>query len=172
MDAHCAKQHHGGSLSEKFCNPKIELVTIRLMSNFAWLPLAFLSAIFAALVAIFGKIAVTSVDPNIATLVRAAIMTVFLLLVGVVTGKIGSVTQIGSKDFLWILLSGLAGAISWLFYFWALKLGPATKVATIDRLSLVMVAVFAAIFLGEKFSWFSALGILLVASGAYLITLK
>lgn len=142
------------------------------MGNFAWLPLAIGSAVFAALVAIFGKIGVVGLDPSLATFLRAVIMALVVFLVALTTGKIQGISQATSKDFFWITLSGLAGAISWLFYFWALKFGPATRVATIDRLSLVAVAIFAAILLGEKFSWFSAIGVVLIVAGAYLLTFK
>lgn len=143
-----------------------------MMQNFFWLPLAAGSAVFAALVAIFGKIGVLTVDPNTATLLRAVVMAIFLLVVVAATGKFGVVSQATSKDWLWIILSGLAGAISWLFYFWALKFGPAARVATIDRMSLVLVALFAALFLGEKFSWLSVVGVGLVVAGAYLLSFK
>ena len=142
------------------------------MQNFFWLPLAAASAVFAALVAIFGKIGVLTIDPNTATLLRAVVMAIFLLVVVAATGKFGTVSTATSKDWLWIILSGLAGAISWLFYFWALKFGPAARVATIDRMSLVFVALFAALFLGEKFSWLSAVGVGLVVAGAYLLRFK
>jgi transporter family protein len=139
------------------------------MQNIAWLPLALGSALFASLVAIFGKIGVSSVDPTVATSVRAIIMAVFVFLIVLGTGKISSLSQITSKEFIWILASGIAGAISWIFYFWALKFGPAGKVATIDRLSLVFVVFLAAIFLAEKISWKTGLGVILVVIGAYLV---
>lgn len=138
-----------------------------------WFVLALLAAIFAALTAIFGKVGVEKIDPNFATIVRSIIMVVFLLGVGFATGKLApSFWQtLDKKAFLFIVLSGLAGATSWLFYFAALKVGLASKVAPIDRLSIVFVLLFAAIFLGEKLSLASIIGILLMTAGAVLLAL-
>lgn len=136
-----------------------------------WLPLAFLSAFFAALVTIFAKLGLANIDPSVATFLRVLVMSVFLFLVMAFSGKL-SLSIPSFKDWVLIILCGLAGAISWLFYFWALKFGPAARVATIDRLSLVIIAILAALVLGEKFSWLSLLGIVLVMSGIYLLTFK
>lgn len=139
-----------------------------------WVFYAFLSAIFAALVAIFGKLGLKNIDSTLATTIRAIIMASFLFLVSLGLGKFNnfSAGNLNGRDWLLITLSGVAGAISWIFYFLALKYGLAGKVAAIDRLSIVFVIILAAIFLGEGFGWKVALGSALVAAGAILITLK
>jgi transporter family protein len=139
-----------------------------------WLIYAFLSSITAALVAIFAKLGLKGIDSTLATTIRSIIMAVFLVLTSFFLKKFQgfSLSSLGSKDWMLIVLAGIAGALSWLFYFLALKTGLATKVVTIDRLSLVFVIIFAAIFLGEKLGWKSVLGALLMVAGAIIITLK
>jgi transporter family protein len=139
-----------------------------------WLIYAFLSSITAALVAIFAKLGLKGIDSTLATTIRSIIMAVFLVLTSFFLKKFQgfSLSSLGSKDWILIVLAGIAGALSWLFYFLALKTGLATKVVAIDRLSLVFVIIFAAIFLGEKLGWKSVLGALLMVAGAIIITLK
>lgn len=139
-----------------------------------WLLYAFLSAITASLVAIFGKLGLQSIDPTLATTIRSIIMAGFLVVVSVFLRKFEgfSFSSFSGRDWLFIALAGLAGALSWLFYFLALKIGLASRVVAIDRLSVVFVVVLAALFLGESFGWKTALGALLMAGGAILITLK
>jgi len=139
-----------------------------------WLIFAFLSSITAALVAIFGKLGLKAVDPTLATTVRSVIMAGFLILVSFSLKKFRdfSMKSFSSRDWILIILSGIAGALSWLFYFFALKTGLATKVVVIDRLSLVFVIILAAIFLGESLGWKTAIGAILMVAGAIMITLK
>lgn len=137
-----------------------------------WVLFALLSAVFAALVAVFGKLGVAGVDTTLATTVRAVVMAVFLVIVSLVLGKGALLPAIGAKTFSFIVLSGIAGALSWLAYFFALKYGPASAVAALDRLSVVFVLVFAVAFLAEKLTWKSALGAALVTAGAILMSLK
>ncbi len=136
-----------------------------------WVVYALLSALFAALVAILGKIGVKDVDTTLATAVRAVVMAVFLVSAALVLGKGGLLEQLTSRPLLFIILSGLAGAISWLFYFLALKEGSASGVAALDRLSVVFVVILAALFLAEKLTWLKIGGALLLTLGAILITL-
>lgn len=126
----------------------------------AWIIPAFLSAFMAALVAIFGKLGLKNIDSTLATTIRAIIMAVFLITVSWAMNKFKgfSVKSLSLTDWWLIAMAGIAGALSWLFYFWALKIGPATQVAAIDRLSLVLVAILAAIFLGEHLGVKIALG--------------
>jgi transporter family protein len=137
-----------------------------------WLILALLSAISAALVAIFGKIGLEGVDTTLATGLRAGVMFVFMTLVLLFTKKIPDIMTLNRKAVFYIILGGIAGALSWIFYFLALKLGQASKVAPIDRLSVVFVIIFAALFLGEKLTLKVAIGTLLIVVGAILIALK
>lgn len=139
-----------------------------------WILTAFLSAFFASLVAILGKLGLKGVDPTLATTIRGVIMAIFLLMVSGIGGKFAGfgISSLSGKDWILILFSGLAGALSWLFYFFALRSGNAIQVATIDRLSIVFVILFASLFLGESVSWKVILGGLCVALGAILITYK
>lgn len=139
-----------------------------------WQLYSFLAAISAALVAIFGKLGVKNIDSTLATTIRSLIMTLFLLLVSFSFGKWRSFTwsSIQSRDWWLIVLAGVAGALSWLFYFYALKSGVASKVAAIDRLSIVFVVLLAGAFLSEGFSWKSIIGSLMMSVGAILISLK
>lgn len=137
-----------------------------------WIIFALLSAIFAALVAIFGKVGVKNIDTTLATAVRSVIMAAFLVTSAFLLGKYKLISTIDNKALLFIVLSGLAGALSWLFYFFALKNGPAAGVAALDRLSVVFVLVLAAFFLGEAINAKTIIGILSIVIGAVLITLK
>ena len=135
---------------------------------------ALLSAIFAALVAIFGKVGLQSVDSSTATAVRAIVMAVVLVLVIVAEGKMLKVGAIVSdwNVFKFILASGIAGALSWLFYFMALKIGKVSQVVPIDRLSIVFALILGVLVLGEKADWKTALGSVLVVVGAILVALS
>lgn len=126
---------------------------------------ALLSAVTAALVAIFAKIGLSKIDTTLATAVRATIMALILVAASLALRK-WDLSSIDSKGFLFIFLAGLAGAASWLFYFQALKTGPATSVAGLDRLSVVFVIIFAALFLGESLTAKSILGGILIVAGA------
>ncbi len=139
----------------------------------SWLVFAFLSAVCAALVGIFGKIGLQNIDANSATAVRAIIMALFLLIIVAIEGNLSKIPSIISdkKNFLFIVLSGIAGATSWLFYFLALKTGKVTQVAPIDKLSVVLAALIAIIFLGEKISIINGVGIGLITIGVILAAL-
>ncbi|MFP9128812.1 EamA family transporter [Niallia sp. BSM11] len=139
----------------------------------SWLIYAILSAVCAALVGIFGKIGLQNVDANTATAVRAMIMAVFLFIIVAIEGNLHKIPSIISdkKNFMFIVLSGIAGATSWLFYFLALKTGKVTQVAPIDKLSVVLAALIAIIFLGEKISLLNGVGIGLITIGVILAAL-
>jgi transporter family protein len=138
----------------------------------SWQLWAVLSAIFAALTAIFAKVGVEDINPDLATLVRTVIVLITLALILFATGKISDAGPISAKSWLFLLLSGLGTGASWICYFRALKLGPATLVAPIDKLSVVLVALFGVVFLGERPSWNGWLGIALIATGAVLIAIR
>jgi transporter family protein len=137
-----------------------------------WQVWAVLSAVFAALTAIFAKVGVEDINPDLATLIRTVIVLITLALILFATGKFSEAGPISSKSWLFLLLSGLGTGASWICYFRALKLGPATLVAPIDKLSVVLVALFGVVFLGERPSWNGWLGIALIAAGAVLIAFK
>jgi len=139
-----------------------------------WILYAFGSAIFAAAVAILGKIGLKDIDSTFATTIRAIIMAAFLFLVALLLGKFKdfSLTSFGTKAWLFVALSGIAGALSWLCYFFALKYGPTTAVAAIDKLSIVFVAVLATLFLSEGVTMYKITGVILISFGAFLTVLK
>ena len=138
----------------------------------SWQMWALLSAAFAALTAIFAKIGVEGINSDLATLVRTAIVLAALSLILFATGQFSNPGPISGKSWLFLLLSGLGTGASWLCYFRALKLGPATLVAPIDKLSVVLVALFGVVFLGERPSLYGWIGIFLIATGAVLIAVK
>ena len=139
----------------------------------AWLIYALLSAITAAGVAILGKIGLQQLDANTATAIRAVVMAIFLVGVVVVQGKLNLVNTFlnDKKALLIIALSGIAGALSWLFYFMAIKEGKVSQVAPIDKLSVVFAVIFAAILFGEKISLLAGVGVAMIAVGAILVAL-
>jgi bacterial/archaeal transporter family protein len=138
----------------------------------SWLIWALLSAGFAALTAIFAKIGVEDINSDMATLIRTVIVLISLAFILFATGKLVHTGPISAKTWTFLLLSGLGTGASWLCYFRALKLGPATLVAPIDKLSVVLVALFGVVFLGERPSLQGWLGIVLIAAGAVLIAVK
>ena len=138
----------------------------------SWFYWALLSAGFAALTAIFAKVGIQSVDSDLATLVRTAIIIVVLSAFVGYTGKWANPLALSPKTWLFLGLSGLATGASWVCYFRALQLGEASKVAPVDKLSLVLVVIFAFAFLGERPSLREWLGIALVAGGVLLLAIK
>jgi transporter family protein len=133
-----------------------------------WLLWALLSAAFAALTAILAKVGVTGIDATLATAIRTSVVLVFTWLIVALTGARG-LTAIPGRSWLWLILSGVATGLSWLCYFHALRVGPASRVAPIDKLSVVLVVVFAAAFLGERLSPLKGVGVVLMAAGAIAI---
>ncbi|MDI3482030.1 MAG: bacterial/archaeal transporter family protein [Tepidanaerobacteraceae bacterium] len=141
--------------------------------NHLWFIYAILSALAASLVSIFGKVGLKGIDANTATAVRAIIMAVFLVVVVFFQGNLNKIPSVIAdiKTFTFIILSGIAGASSWLFYFLALKFGKVAQVAPIDKLSVVIATILAVIFLGEKVSLINGIGVGLIAIGAILVAL-
>ena len=134
-----------------------------------WQIWAALSACFAAMTAIFGKIGVEAIDSNFATLIRTVIVLAVAALIVTATGAWQPLADVPRKTWAFLVLSGLATGASWLCYYRALKLGPASGVAPIDKMSVVLVALFAAAFLGEKLAPSHWLGIAMIAAGAVLV---
>ena len=130
------------------------------------------SAIFAALTAILAKAGVAGVASNLATAIRTGVVLCFSIGLVFATGEIGGAARLGSRTWLFLVLSGLATGGSWLCYFRALQLGEASQVAPVDKLSVVFVLVLAALFLGEKLSWQQWVGGTLILVGALLIAWK
>jgi transporter family protein len=137
-----------------------------------WVIWALLSATFAALTAIFAKAGLEEVDSDLATLVRT--MVIIIVLAGFVsfTGKWSNPFELSSRTWLFLVLSGLATGASWVCYFRALKVGQASKVAPVDKLSVLLVAVFGVLFLGERLSFREWAGILMIGAGVLALAFK
>jgi|SRR3989344_4496610 len=136
-----------------------------------WSLYALGSAVFAALVAILAKIGLQGVDSTLATTVRAIVMAAFLIMVSLALGKFSALDTLSSKTMVFIILSGVAGALSWLCYFLAIKYGPVTGVVALDKTSVIFAFTLAVIFLSESLTWQKAIGASLVTIGAVLMAL-
>lgn len=138
-----------------------------------WIGLGCVAALGGAGVAIFGKVGLAGVDPTAGTAIRSVIMAVVLVGVGLSTGTLqkalSGTSSLDRRALVFIVLAGLSGAVSWLAYFAALRVGGAAQVAALDRLSLPLVLVFGALFLGERYGWRGWIGMVLVLGGIYLI---
>jgi len=138
----------------------------------SWQSWALLSAVFAALTAIFAKVGIENVNSDFATFVRTIVILGAAAAMVTITGSWQSPSAISSRSWTFLVLSGLATGLSWICYFRALKLGNAAQVAPIDKLSVVMVAVIAALLLGEKLSPVNWVGVALIGVGAVLVALQ
>lgn len=138
----------------------------------SWFQWALLSAVFAAMTAILAKIGLAGIDSDFATLVRTVVILMALLAFVLLTGKWSNPLTLEPKPLLFLTLSGLATGASWVCYFRALKAGDAAKVAPVDKLSLLLVAVFAVFFLKEKLNPREWLGVALVGAGVILLGFK
>ena len=138
----------------------------------SWQFWAILSAIFAALTAIFAKVGIENINPDFATFIRTIVILCVLGGIVLVTQQYQSLATLSWKSLFFLILSGLATGASWLCYFRALKLGDASQVAPVDKLSVVLVAIFGVIFLSEKLSVINWSGIALITVGALLVAMK
>lgn len=138
----------------------------------SWQLWAVLSAVFAALTAIFAKVGVENVNSDLATFIRTVIVVCVLGLIVYATRQFQNPAAISGRTYLFLFLSGLGTSASWLCYFRALKLGNAAQVAPIDKLSVVLVAIFGVVFLGERLTAVNWLGVALVAVGAILVAVR
>lgn len=136
----------------------------------SWVFFGLLSAVFAALTAILAKIGVAKIDSNLATAIRTSVILVFAWGIVLAQKTTTQVKNIDQKSLIFLVLSGLATGLSWLFYFRALQLGEASKVVPIDKLSLVFTIILAGIILGEKVTWQVLLGMILMTAGTLIIT--
>ena len=131
-----------------------------------------LSALFAALTAILAKLGVAGLDANVATAIRTSVLVVFTWLIAYAMRQPASFQVLSGKTWLFLVLSGLATGLSWLCYFRALQAGSASRVAPIDKLSVALVILLAALFLGERLTWSKGVGGLLIVAGAITIALE
>lgn len=136
----------------------------------SWVFWATLSALFAALTAVFAKVGVDKIDSDIATFIRTLVIVPVLGSLLVATGKLHVPAEASTRSYLFLALSGLATGASWLCYFRALKIGDAARVAPVDKLSVAMVAIFGVVLLGERLALVNWVGIILIVIGALLVT--
>jgi transporter family protein len=144
-----------------------------LLDSIGWVGLGLIAALSAAGVAIFGSLGLEHVDSTLATTLRSLIMAAMLAGLTLFTGQLQTLwsgqSNLDGRAWLFIVLAGLAGALSWLAYFAALKLGLASRVAALDRLSVAFVFVLGVLILGEKHSWRGWLGLVMLVAGIYLV---
>lgn len=143
-----------------------------MMAVSSWQFWAVLSAVFAALTAIFAKVGIENINSDFATFIRTIVILVTLAFILLATGQFQNPGSVSGRTYLFLLLSGLATGASWICYFRALKIGEAAKVAPIDKLSVVLVAVFGVIFLGERLTAPNWFGVALIAAGAVLVAYR
>lgn len=135
----------------------------------SWVVYALGSAFFAALTAVFGKIGVTGLNSNLATLIRTVVILVVISSIVFLRNEWQKLDLVSTRSWVFLVLSGIATGLSWLSYYRALQLGPASKVAPIDKLSVALVIVLSVIFIGEKLTWAVALGGMLILAGTIVI---
>ena len=136
-----------------------------------WLVFAILSAIFAALTSILAKVGINGVNSNLATAIRTVVVLVMAWGMVFLTNTQGGITDISRKSWLFLILSGLATGASWLCYYRALQLGDASKVVPVDKLSVVITLILAFLFLHEKFTSKSLIGMVLITAGTLVMVL-
>ena len=137
-----------------------------------WWLYALLSALFAALTAIFAKIGVENVNSNLATAIRTIVVLVMIWLIVFARGEAKAISELSTKNWIFLGISGVATGLSWIFYFKALQMGEVSKVAGIDKLSLALTIIFAVIFLHETLTWKSAVGAGLIIVGTLFLIWK
>ncbi|MDR3048873.1 MAG: EamA family transporter [Elusimicrobiota bacterium] len=136
-----------------------------------WILYALLSAFFAALTAIFAKIGIENVNSNLATAIRTGVVLIMAWLIVFITGKQNGIMEISQKSWIFLILSALATGASWLFYFRAIQIGEVSKVAPIDKLSIVITILLAFIILGEAVSIKTIIGGVLITAGVFILIL-
>lgn len=136
-----------------------------------WIVWALLSALFAAATALLAKVGVAHVDSNLATAIRTTVVVVFAWGIALALGKHGEIRDLDRRTLLFLTLSGLATGLSWICYFRALQLGPASRVAPLDKMSVPLVMIFAWLLLGEKLTVPAVMGGLLITAGAIVMVL-
>jgi transporter family protein len=142
---------------------------IGLYARFGWQIWALGSAVFAAATALLAKVGVTGIDANLATAIRTTVILVFTWAIAIGLQQHHGLSDITRRSWLFLVLSGISTGLSWLCYFRALQMGPASRVAPVDKLSVVLVIIFAAIFLGERLTPLKVAGGSLIALGAVIL---
>ncbi len=142
------------------------------MISESWIIWALLSAVFAALTAIFAKIGIENINSDLATFIRTVVILVVLGSILFVRGLFQPLASISGRTYLFLALSGLATGASWVCYFRALQIGDAARVAPVDKLSVVLVAIFGVSFLGEHLAFHNWLGVILIATGVVMLAMS
>jgi transporter family protein len=137
-----------------------------------WWIYALLSAFFAALTAIFAKMGIKNMDTDLATAIRTVIILVLAWAFVLFKGTVGTMGSLTKQNWIFLILSGCATGLSWIFYFKALQLGRVSQVAPIDKLSVAIAIILAVIFLGEPVTWKSAIGALMIIGGTFVLIVK
>jgi transporter family protein len=137
-----------------------------------WVIWSLLSALFAGATAVLAKVGVSGIDSNLATAIRTSVILLFTWAIVIATDARAGISNIATKAWIFLVLSGFATGLSWLCYFRALQLGPASRVAPIDKLSVAFVILFAAAFLGERLTVVKALGGCLIVTGAIVLAFE
>jgi bacterial/archaeal transporter family protein len=137
-----------------------------------WWIYALLSAFFAALTAIFAKMGIKNMDTDLATAIRTVVILVLAWVFVLFKGSVGTMGSLTKQNWIFLILSGCATGLSWIFYFKALQLGKVSQVAPIDKLSVAIAIVLAVIFLGEPITWKSAIGALMIIGGTFVLIVK
>ncbi|MBA3828576.1 MAG: EamA family transporter [Taibaiella sp.] len=136
-----------------------------------WWIYALLSAVFAALVAIFAKVGMKGVDPDLATAIRTVIIIILAWSIAIAKGSTQGFSSLTRQNWVFLILSGCATGLSWIFYFRALQLGEVSKVAPIDKLSVALAIILSMIFLHETLTWKEAVGAIMIIGGTLLLIL-
>lgn len=139
--------------------------------NYMWWVYALLSAFFAALVAIFAKVGIKGVDTDLATAIRTVVILIVAWLIAFVRGGTATIHTLTRQNIIFLVLSGIATGLSWVFYFKALQLGKVSQVAPVDKLSVALAIILSVIFLGEALTWKNALGGILIIGGTLVLIL-
>ena len=142
------------------------------MTSMTWIGWALLSAVFAAATALLAKVGVAHVDSNLAMALRTSVVVVFAWSIALALGKHGELRSLDRRTLMFLALSGLATGLSWICYFRALQLGPASRVAPLDKLSVPLVMVFAWLLMGEKMNATAVIGGVLITAGAIAMVLS
>ncbi|MBO9574026.1 MAG: EamA family transporter [Chitinophagaceae bacterium] len=137
-----------------------------------WWIYALLSAFFAALTAIFAKVEIKNVNSDLATAIRTTIILIITWGIVFFGGKVGKISELTKQNWIFLILSGAATGLSWLFYFKALQIGKVAQVASVDKLSVALAIILAAVFLHEAISWKTAIGALLIIGGTFILILE
>jgi len=136
-----------------------------------WWIYALLSALFASLTAIFAKVGITGVNSNLATAIRTIIILMVAWGIVLARGEAKGITTLSKQNLIFLIISGIATGLSWIFYFKALQIGKVSQVAPVDKLSVALTIILSLVFLGEALTWKAAIGALLIIAGTVVMIL-